>query len=166
MGSLSWLKITTHATSSPSSVYLWSTRSFCQSVKKAVFKEQQQRCSCCWHALLCKFRHIEIYMRSRFLLVRDEIGSLYNFCLQKWTYFLLLDKQGIVLRTLIQEVSFFSHYSLQLHFVVNNFDSILASSGIMLQGYFPWYWSGINLYLFFFNNLVSLKKDIHVDIFK
>ena len=77
LGSLSWLKkITTHATSSPSSVYLWSTRSFCQSVKKAVRKEQQQWRSCCWHALLCKFRHIEIYMRGRFLLVSDEIGTL------------------------------------------------------------------------------------------
>ena len=35
----------------------------------------------------------------------------YNFCLQKWTYFLLFDKQVIVLRALIQEVSFFSSYT-------------------------------------------------------
>ena len=77
LGSLSWLKITTHETSSPSSVYLWSTHSFCQSIKKAVRKEQQQQQhSCCWHALLCKFWHIEIYMQGRFLLVRDEIVSL------------------------------------------------------------------------------------------
>ena len=34
----------------------------------------------------------------------------YNFCLQKWTYFLLLDKQDIVLCALIKEVSFFSRY--------------------------------------------------------
>ena len=85
-------------------------RSISQSVKKAVCKEEEQQCSCCWHALLCKFQHIEIYMRGRFLLVRDKIGTLYNFCLQKWTYFLLLDKQGIVLSTLIKEVSFFSCY--------------------------------------------------------
>ena len=30
-GSLSWLKVTTHAPSSPSSVYLWSIHSLCQS---------------------------------------------------------------------------------------------------------------------------------------
>ena len=34
LGSLSWQKITKHATSSPSSVYLWSTRSFSQSVSQ------------------------------------------------------------------------------------------------------------------------------------
>ena len=75
LGSLSWLK-KQHVTSSPSSVYLWSTHSFCQSVKTAVCKEQQQHRSCCWHALLCKFWHIEIYMWGWFLLMRDEIGSL------------------------------------------------------------------------------------------
>ena len=31
LGSLCWLKVIRHATSSPSSVYLWSTCSFCQS---------------------------------------------------------------------------------------------------------------------------------------
>ena len=40
-----------------------------------------------------------------------EAGSTHYFCLQKWTYFLLLDKQGIVLCALIQEVSFFSRYN-------------------------------------------------------
>ena len=34
-----------------------------------------------------------------------------NFCLQKWTYFLVLDAQVIVLRTLIQVVSFLSRYT-------------------------------------------------------
>ena len=39
LASLSWQKIS-NTTSSPSSVHLWSTRSFCQSKKKAVHKEQ------------------------------------------------------------------------------------------------------------------------------
>ena len=34
----------------------------------------------------------------------------YNFCFQTWIYFLLFDKQGIVLRALIPGVSFFSRY--------------------------------------------------------
>ena len=40
----------------------------------------------------------------------------YNFYLQKWTYLLLLDKQGIVLCALIQEVSFFSRYRHKANF--------------------------------------------------
>ena len=83
---------------------------FFLSVKIAVCKEQQQQCSCCWHALLCKFRHIEIYLLGRFL-PRETRLAHYNFCLQKWTYFLLLDKRGIDLCTLIWEVSFFSRYT-------------------------------------------------------
>ena len=41
---------------------------------------------------------------------RETSSAHYNFCLQKWTYFLVLDTQGIVLRALIQEVSFLSRY--------------------------------------------------------
>ena len=93
--------------SSPSSVYIWSTRSFWLSKKQSA--KNINNPSFCWHALLCKFRHIEIYMGGRFLLARDKMAH-YNLCLQKWIYFLLLDTQGIVLRALIQEVSFFSYY--------------------------------------------------------
>ena len=42
---------------------------------------------------------------------RETRSDHYNFCLQKWTYFPVIDKQGIVLRALTQEVSFLSHYT-------------------------------------------------------
>ena len=38
----------------------------------------------------------------------------YKFCLQTWTYFLLLDKQDIAMHTLIQKVSYFSCYAPRL----------------------------------------------------
>ena len=100
-------------TSCPSSVHLWSTRSFSQSVRKAVCKEQQ----------LAPAAGMLFYANSgplKFTCVVDFFlqktrSAHYNFCLQKWTYFRLLDTQGIVLCTLIQEVSFLSRYTLLLH---------------------------------------------------
>ena len=115
LGSLSWLKVTTHVPSSPSSVYLWSIRSpcpirsLCQS-KKPTAKKNNNDHSCCWHALLCQFRHNKFTCVVCFFS-RDSRSTNYNFRLRKWTYFLLPDTQGTILRALIQEVSFFSRYT-------------------------------------------------------
>ena len=106
LGNLSWLKITTYATSSPSSVYLWST---CQSVSQS--KKQPAKNNTTPQLLLaCSFMQVPAY-RNLYevdFFLWETRSAHYNFCLQKWTYFLLLDKQGIVLCTFIQEVSFLS----------------------------------------------------------
>ena len=89
LGSLSWLKVTTHT---PFSQY--TSVQFVRPVsQKAVRKEQLQRHSCCWHALLCKFRHKKFTYAVCFFS-RDSRSTHYNFRLRKWTYFLLPHTQG------------------------------------------------------------------------
>ena len=60
--------------------------------------------------LLCKFWHKKFTCTVCFFSWDSRLTH-YKFCLRKWTYFLLLNTQGIVLRALIQEVSLFSRYT-------------------------------------------------------
>ena len=58
LGSLSSLQITTHVTSNPSSVYLWSTCLFCQSVKKS---SPQRTTTTTLLLLACSFMQVPAY---------------------------------------------------------------------------------------------------------
>ena len=65
--------------------------------------------SCCWH-----YSHMQVPAYGNlyvdFFLWEMRLVH-YNFCLQKWTYSLLFDKQDIPVHALIQEVSYFSCYT-------------------------------------------------------
>ena len=104
---ISWQKIS-HTTSCPSLVHLWSTHLFCQS-KKTVHKEQQSPAPAVGMLFYASSGLLRFTFVVDFFLWETRLAH-YNFCLQKWTYFLVLDTQGIVLRALIQEVSFLSRY--------------------------------------------------------
>ena len=77
--------------------------------KKAVHKEHQPApaADMLFYASssLLKFTYVVDFFS------RETRSAHYNFCLQKWTYFLVLDTQGIILRALIQEVNFLSCYT-------------------------------------------------------
>ena len=63
-----------------------------------------------WQAISAQWQRFAWAAPATAMLSWETSSVHNNLCLQKWTYFLLLDKQGIVLRALIQEVSFYSRY--------------------------------------------------------
>ena len=95
-------------TCSPSSAHLSSTRLICHS-KKAVHKKQEPAPAAGMlfyaNSGLLKFTCVVDFFS------RETSTAHYNFCFQKWKYFLVLHTQSIVLRALIVEVSFLSRYN-------------------------------------------------------
>ena len=77
--------------------------------QKAVHKEQQQLAPAAGMLFYASSGLLKFTCEVDFFSRETRLAH-YNFCLQKWTYFLVLDMQGIVLHTLIQEVSFLSRY--------------------------------------------------------
>ena len=87
LGSLSWLKII-HVTSSPSSIYLWSTRSFCQSIsRKKQSAKNNNHPTPAAGMLFYASSGIQKFTCEVDFFSWETSSAHYNFCLQNWTYF-------------------------------------------------------------------------------
>ena len=100
----------------PSSVYFSSNSSVCLSVCQT---SSQQKTTCLLLLTLFFYVSSDIW---KFTYDVDYFScdtrlEYYKFRLQKWTYFLLLDKQDLAVRALIHGMSYFSRYRIKLNVI-------------------------------------------------